>query len=146
MRRTIHGPEHNQRIAQFVAEQLGHKEGFARFQAIGIEGDGEIIAGATYDYYNGACLNMHIASKGKHWITREALHFAFWYPFVQLGVKRINGFIPASRKEAIRFAEHLGFVHEHTLKHGAPDCDMLLYRMLKDECRWLNMKVRYVQT
>lgn len=133
------------RVAEFVGDSLG-VSGFANYTAIGLEDDGELIAGVLFDYYNGASINMHVAAiPGRRWLTREYLRFCFWYPFEQLGCKRITGLVPASNKDAQRFDEHLGFELEATLKDAAPDGDVLVYRMFRDQCKWLQIKVTYEQ-
>lgn len=102
---------------------------------------GEVIAGTWFEGFNGSNINMHVAAiPGRRWMTREFLHFSFAYPFLQLGVKRITGIVPESNAAARRFDEHIGFTLEARLKDAAPDGDLLIYRMFKDECRWLRLK------
>lgn len=129
-----------QRVGEFVSRLMGN-EGWSGFGAIGVEEDGELIAGAVYDNYNGASISMHIAAlPGKRWMMRKALWFAFYYPFCQLNVNRISGFVSASNREAQRFAQHLGFELEACMKDAHPDGDVLVYRMFKEDCRFLEMK------
>ena len=61
----------------------------------------------------------------------------FDYPFNQLGVNRITGLVAKKNKEARRFDEHLGFKYEGNMRHALADDDMLIYGMLKRECKWL---------
>lgn len=103
--------------------------------AIGLEKDGKLTAGVLYDYYNKASVNMHVVIEGN--ITRSFLFTCFWYPFVQLGVKRVTGLVPEDNLKARRFDEHLGFILEARLKDAAPHGDMLVYRMLREECKWI---------
>jgi RimJ/RimL family protein N-acetyltransferase len=43
--------------------------------------------------------------------------------------------------DAQRFDEHLGFKREGLVRRGADDgTNLILYGMLKEECRWLEMK------
>lgn len=133
------------RIAEFVGSALD-VSGFANYTAIGLEEDGELIAGVLYDYYNGASINMHVAAKpGKRWLNRKFLHFCFWYPFEQLKVKRITGLVPESNMDARKFDENLGFELEATLQDAAPDGDVFVYRMFRHQCKWLDMRVKYEQ-
>lgn len=108
---------------------------------IGLMRDGSLIGACLYDDYNGASVNMHIASDGsRSWLNREFLWYAFYYPFEQLGCKRVTGLVPESNLSARRFDEHLGFVLEAALKDAHPDGDLLVYRMLRADCRWLNVR------
>jgi len=110
--------------------------------SIGLEKDGELIAGVVYDYYNKASICMHVAAIGKQWLTREYLWYVFHYPFVELGVKRITGLVPESNLQARRFDEHIGFVLETRLKDAHPDGDVLVYKMMREDCRFLGNKYR----
>lgn len=138
MTKRIVTDEH-ERVGAFVSKMVGLTD-WASHRAIGIEEDGEIIAGVVYDNYNGASINVHIAAiPGKRWMTKEALRFAFYYPFIQLGLKRITGLIPESNRASRRFAEHLGFELEAILHDAHPDGSVFVYRMFKDQCRFLRM-------
>lgn len=110
----------------------------------GIEQDGRLIAGVAFNDYNGANINMHVASDGsKRWMTRELLWMVFDYPFNQLKVKRITGLVSEGNRKAQYFDEHLGFVFETTLESAHPTGDLLVYRMFREDCRWLNMRIRH---
>lgn len=128
------------RIGDFVSGKVG-MEGWSNFRAIGLEKDGELIAGVVYDNYNKATIFMHIAAKpGRKWLTRNFLWFMWYYPFVQLGVKRVTGIIPLSNKDSINFANGLkGARLEALLKDAHPDGDMAIYCMFKQDCKYLGI-------
>lgn len=113
-------------------------------QTIGLlSDDDEPIAVAAFDQYNEANINIHIAAvPGKRWATPNFLWYCFYYPFIQLGVKRVTGIVASTNLAARRFDEHIGFTLEATLKDAHPDGDLLVYCMTKDQCRWLNYKDR----
>lgn len=106
-----------------------------------IGADGQPIAVVSYDFYNGANINMHVAAEpGKHWLTREFLWYIFHYPFMQLKVKRVTAPISSGNLHAQKFVENVGFHLEATLKDADPEGDMLIYCMTPDQCRWLTLK------
>lgn len=110
---------------------------------IGLTEDGTLLAVCAYEGYNQAQIQMHIAAlPGKRWLVREYLWYCFHYPFATLGVKRVTGIVPASNLEARKFDENLGFTLEATLKDAHPDGDLLVYKMTRDQCRWLTLKER----
>ncbi len=132
-------------VGTWVAGQLGNGAVYRPAdgdKAIGlIDPDKGLIAGVLYQNFNGVNISAHIAAvPGANWLTRNFLWVMFDYPFNQLGVKRITGVVPASNLAARRFDEHLGFVHEATLKDALPDGDLLLYVMWRENCRWLALK------
>ena len=129
-----------QRVGEFISRIMGN-DGWSSYQAIGLEDDGELIAGVLFDNYNGASICMHVAAvQGKRWMTRDYLWYCFYYAFVEIGVRRITGLVPESNMDARRFDEHLGFKIETRLKDAHPTGDMLIYVMFKEDCRFLEMK------
>ena len=111
-------------------------------QGIGLQKDGRLIAGVLYDDFNGSNVWMHVAAEpGKRWLTREYLQACFAYPFNQLGVRRITGWVEASNTDARRFDEHLGFKQEAVLTGAARDGgDVIIYRMFKEECKYVHKR------
>ena len=100
--------------------------------------DDEVIAAVLYVQYSGPNVFMHVAGKpGRKWVTRDLLFWTFHYPFTQMGVSRVSGWVEADNKEAIRFNEHLGFTKEATLVGaGRGGVDVYIYKMLKENCRY----------
>lgn len=45
--------------------------------------------------------------------------------------------VAASNMRSRKFVEHLGFTLEATLTDACTDGDLILYRMIKNKCRWL---------
>lgn len=131
------------RIMRFVAERTG-EERYRDFSAIGLERDGELVAGVVYQLYTGpgGSILMHVASDGsREWLSRAYLAACFRYPFVQMQCRRITGLVRADNTAAQRFDEHLGFRREGLLRQGCTDgADMILYGMLASECRYLEGK------
>ena len=111
-------------------------------KGLGWEVDGELVAGVIYDGYTGHNIWMHIAAKSgaTHWLNRTALRAAFDYPFVQLQLPRVSGWVETSNARAIRFDEHLGFRREALLKGaGRKGEDVILYVMTNQECRYVKI-------
>ena len=135
MRRVI--LDQRDRCAEWARQRIAHVPSWGEWcEAIGLEDDGELLAVVVYNLYSGADIAMHIAAvPGRRWMTREFLRVAFRYPFVQLGCRRVSGYVPASNTDAQRFDEHLGFVREGLMRHALPDDDIIVYGMLREEAR-----------
>lgn len=107
---------------------------------IHMEKDGCITAVVVYNNYIRAnSIDMHVVSSvaGK-WLTRPFLATVFAYPFEQLGVRRVTARIGANNPKAEHFLRSLGFTHEGTIRKGwEPNIDLLIYGLLKEECRFL---------
>ncbi len=138
MNRVVY--DERERVGEWVRERVGLYESWGEwYQAIGLERDGELVAGVVYNFYSrGNDIAIHVASDGsRRWMTREFLRAVFRYPFIQLGVRRVTGYVPASNADARRFDEHIGFVQEGVMREAANGEDMVVYGMLARECRYL---------
>lgn len=139
MKSVVYGQD--ERVVKWVAERI-REDKFEGAVGIGLEEDGELIAGVVFNLFTGPSICMHVAAvPGKRWMTREYLWRCFAYPFLQLGCNRITGLVRVDNLEAQRFDEHLGFVREGILRRACDDgMDMILYGMLREECRFLRIK------
>ena len=84
---------------------------------------------------------VHPAFHGK-WLSRSMLRTIFEKPFLHLGLDRVTGYsISGETDKAGRLLEHLGFTQEGVIRKGASKhgrkFDLVLYGMLREECRWL---------
>jgi RimJ/RimL family protein N-acetyltransferase len=140
MKTTIYGQE--DRIVPWVGQRIDEDRFGTDCVALGLEEDGELIAGVVFNWYTGPSISMHVAAEpGRRWLNRDFLYRCFAYPFIQLNCHRVTGLVRVDNLDAQRFDEHLGFVREGLIRQGADDkTDFILYGMLKDECRWLELK------
>ena len=108
--------------------------------AIGVWDDKkEELAGVVgYDGMNGASCEMFVAGHGR-WLSKDLLKAAFTYPFEQMGLNVVVVKVSSANKEAQIFDEHVGFEEQCRLPGAYDDGDMIIYTMLKDECRWLEL-------
>ena len=138
MKTVVYDDPH--RIVRWVAPRIGEvPSAFSNPMGIGIEEHGELVAGVVYERFNGASITMHVAANpGARWATPKFLRVFFAYPFIQLGCNRVNGLVRVDNLVAQRFDEHLGFAREGLIRCGCDDgTDLILYGMLRSECRFL---------
>ena len=107
-------------------------------EAIGLERDGQMIAGVVYEGWNGASFVCHIAVEGL--MTPAYLAAIFHYPFVHCEAKKIFAPVAESNEKSKAFVENLGFRFEHRLLDAHPDGSILLYSMKRDQCRFIGEK------
>jgi RimJ/RimL family protein N-acetyltransferase len=140
MKTTIYGQD--ARVLDFMAKHLSDCTFNGSENTLGVEQDGELIAGVVFEGYTGSSISMHVAAlEGKNWLSKEFLFRVFAYPFLQLECNRVTGLVRVDNSKAQKFDEHLGFVKEGIMRKGATDgTDYIIYGMLKEECRWLNFK------
>lgn len=128
------------RVGTFVAQEVKQTASWGGFNAIGVERDGELIAGIVVNNFNGANATVHIALTKT--LPRDFLHVCFEYLFVQCNLKRVTGLVPSSNQKALKFDKHIGFTEEFVMKDGHPDGDMHVLVMFKDDCRWLGDRTK----
>jgi RimJ/RimL family protein N-acetyltransferase len=119
------------RVSEFVSEKAGvlfHPP----FTCMGIEKDGEIIAGVVFNMFEGA--DIHVSAAGKGW-TRGFLADVGEYVFNVLGCERITAV--TEQHEIVRFAERLGGQVEGCLRsHFGKGRDAFVVGILREEYRF----------
>lgn len=131
--------DQSDRVGPWVVARAGGFYAPGSGYAMGVERGGELIAGVLFDhYYAGGSVQMHIAAEpGAHWLTWERLNLAFRYPFEYLQVKKIIGVVREDNKAARRYNEHVGFTLETRITDACPGGDLLIYTMIREQCRFL---------
>ena len=126
-------------VLKFVSSQIFGDDDFPEDSpSIGIVENGHIVAGVVYTMYTGTGVCMHVASNKEGWLTKDFLRMAFQYTFIQLGCRRVTGLVRSDNYQAQKFDEHLGFKREGVIREGDDDgCDLIIYGMLRSECRWI---------
>jgi RimJ/RimL family protein N-acetyltransferase len=104
---------------------------------IGWAKNGELVAGAVFEGFNGWNMWMHIAAiPGRSWLRRDFLLACFKYPFDVCGVVRLSGYVDASNVDSRRFCEHLGCRQEARLVGAAKDGgDVIIYVIRREDFR-----------
>ena len=97
--------------------------------------DGKILAVTAFSDYNGASIRMHVAIEGR--LTREYIRFCYDYPFNQLGVKKLIGLVDSNNKKALKFDLHSGWVEEAVIKDAAPNGNVHILTMTREQCRFI---------
>lgn len=101
---------------------------------------GKLVGAVMFDHYNGASMAVHCAGDGGKWITRDLLRAVFGYAFDHAKVNKLIGFVDSSNEAARKLDEHLGFTLESRISAAAPDGDLLLFTMTREQCRFLGDK------
>lgn len=124
--------EHQELHRAYLQQRLGCE----------LQPDAQFIANTSpygvsaFERWNGSDVEIHFAGE-RGFLTRQFLRGCARYVFDQLGCDRVTGRLPADRPAGKVIAERTGFVHEGTLRRGHNGTDILIYGMLKEECRWL---------
>ena len=122
-------------IGVWVAKQT---EGSYHYdaQSIGLERDGNIIAGVIYESFMDTSITCHIAIAGK--VNKKYLRAIFSYPFRVCNVEKIIAPVIGDNHKSIKLVKNMGFTEEARIKRS--NGDMIFFTMLKDNCKFLGDK------
>ena len=137
---VIHGKQ--------VMESINSMFSDVTMQVISREENSELLAAVVYENYTGAggSIEAHIGSFGPRWLNRDFLYIVFDYPFIQLDCKQAFVRVKSKNEKSLKWCRSLGFKDLLTIEDVFPDDDMVLLRMKRDECRYLNIKPRTVKS
>jgi len=124
------------RVAEYVASRNGGIVDNDSSTGIGLERDGEMVAGVMYDGYLERSICIHVAAQ---YLTRAFVQFCFQYAFGQLGVLKLIGLVDSDNTAAMLFNWHLGFEIEAVIKDAAKQGDLCIFTMTREQCKWLNV-------
>jgi hypothetical protein len=126
-------------LGEWIAKQIPYGEPWCRGAGycIGFVRGSQLEAAAAFFRYNKASIEVALASNGPRWLNRVNLGQLFGYPFEQLKVQRVTAIANASNMASRRLIEYIGFTLETTLVRAAPDGDQVVYRMFREDCRYV---------
>ena len=128
------------RVVPWVGSRV-EEDQFGQCSSIGLEENGELIAGVVYNMYTGISVSMHVAAvPTRRWLDRSFLYICFITPFKYMSCNRVTGLVRSDNALCIRFVEKLGFKKEGEMRQACDDgSNMMIYGMLKNECRYLEI-------
>lgn len=126
-------------ITEWVAKRIPGYVTSPGARALGVVKGGRIVAGVTYERFNGANIEASIAAEpGVPWADRRVLHHIFAYPFLQLGVEAVTLLVALDNLPSLNLATKLGFhqiaIVPFAAQGGAP---LVVLQAYREQCRWL---------
>lgn len=128
-------------VGPWVASKTGGSWCKGRGTAIGRLKDGKLIGGVLYEDFTGANVVCHIAGE-EGWASKKFLYIIFHYPLIQIGCRRITAPVASNNTASINLMKKLGFELECKLEQANPDSDILIFRMFKDQCKFLSERYK----
>lgn len=100
--------------------------------------DGQPIAVAVYNRFSKHNCEMSIATDGRRiWATRAFLRACYLYPFKQMNLRRVSAVVEETNAMSLKLCRKLGHTEEARLKSWFGEQDGVLFRMMKEDCKWL---------
>lgn len=107
----------------------------------------QLKGGVLFTNYRVASVAIHMAGFRKNWVSKAILYLAFHFPFRQLKVSKLFGTVPETNVKAHESNLRLGFRDECLVEgvYSGEMGGMYLMSMLESECKWLDMKMPYIE-
>lgn len=129
-----------EKVGEWVCSKAGGIYSKQHCQSIGIEENGELVAGFLYDQYREKSIGLHVAIKDGYFFKKEDLRICFSYPFYQLNVNKIIGMIDSSNKKCINFCKRVGANIEVIIKDASKNGDLVVVSLKKENCKFIGKK------
>lgn len=94
------------------------------------------LCAAVFNDFNGSNIEMTIVAEPGG-ISRGVIRYIAHYVFRKCGCRRLTVRTKKRNKKAAQMALRFGFTFEHVSRRFFPDDDAVVFRMLREECRWI---------
>lgn len=128
-------------VGPWVFTKIGKVWGPEGREAIGLERDGEVVAGVVLEDFTGVAASLHVAIDNPHIPVRKLLVATAGYCFNQLKLDKVIGVVPSSNAAALKFDYGIGFRPEAIIKGVYPGADMVIMSMTREQCSFIPKKV-----
>lgn len=127
-------------LFHWIDQQLGTSVVRDGSLITGVIIDDELVAAWVFHDYRGHMIDITLASISKRWCTRQSLRAIFNYAFNVADVMRFQAVCHRRNKKMRKLFRGLGFTEEGVLRKGFDgQRDAVLYSMLRDECKWVEL-------
>ena len=126
------------RVGKRVAERVGRTDPWTTAAALGLEKDGELVAGIVIDGYTPKARGSMHCAIDRHGMSKEFLFSCFDYAFNFLDLKVLLNPVSAKNEASLRFTKHIGFTELCRIPQAWDGTeDLVLFQMQRSDCRWL---------
>ena len=131
----------NEAIVGFIENKLGTTFS-PPFKAFGfVSDDNRPMCAFVFNDHSGSNIEMSVYAEPGG-ITRGVLRYVAFYVFNKSGCRRLTVRTRKRNKRVLQLAPRYGFTYESVQKHYYADDDAVVFRMLKQDCRFLDEIVK----
>lgn len=99
------------------------------------------VAGVLFDTWTENSCQAHIVIEEPMVLRHGFLEECFNFVFNTANRKMLLGYVSSNNEKAMKFDKHIGFEEVHRIKDGFADgIDIIIYQMLKENCRFIEQK------
>lgn len=113
-----------------------------KMNGLGLKDDKGLALAVLYERWTSKAVWLHTAKRpDAQFSSKRFLSLIYEYPFIQVGVEQLFGWVDASNEAARNVNERMGFKQLFILPSAATDGgDAIIYRMTREDCRFMRIK------
>ena len=121
-------------LVEWAAQRIPHAGDFGPAAAVGVQGDGRLIAVCVYHGLRYGTCEISMAADSPRWARKGIIRALLSVPFEQYGCHLVQTITPQDNIRAIRFNQGIGMKLEAKLRDRyAPGRAAVIASMTKDE-------------
>lgn len=97
----------------------------------------DVAVAVGYNGFVGHTCCMHVVIQRPDLVSPRIVREAFEYPFIIAECVAVLALVDSTNEAALKFDTKLGFKEIDRIPHGGVDGDLVVMKMMRDECRWL---------
>lgn len=125
-------------LSEWIRSRIPRMQKKLTGTCIGFGDDQRLLGAVIFTDYTGRSIQCSIATDSPGWCSRRTLQAIFGYVFNTCSCVRTTALVASDNAKSIELVTRLGYRLEGTIRdHFDDGIDMLVFGMLKEECRWL---------
>lgn len=113
-----------------------------RHRSLGSYIDGRLAGGVLITDFNGHSCAIHQAGLHPLWLSKEMLWSTFYFIFDVLWCQTVFAYVASSNERALQITRKLGFEDCAVVPGVFADGDLIVLRMYKHTCKYLDIPFR----
>jgi RimJ/RimL family protein N-acetyltransferase len=94
-----------------------------------------------WDNFVGKTCCISIVVQKPECLTRPVIAEAFRFPFIECGCVAIFALVDSTNHKSLDMCRRVGFKEIHIVPDGGSHGDLIVFQMLRSECRWVKERV-----
>jgi RimJ/RimL family protein N-acetyltransferase len=131
----------DEEAAHYVAAKTGVVPDMRRHNYFGVYKKDQLVGGVLFTDWNGHSCAIHMAGE-EGWANRDVIWSTFYWPFEVLSAKVIFAYVAETNERALKINRRLGFKDAGRIDDVFADGALIVLRMYKHECKYLDIPFR----
>lgn len=102
-----------------------------------LDQQGTILGVVIFSRFTTGNCEITVVARNPRFITKTFAFAVAYYPFIQLGLRRVTAIIAVENVKSLRLAQRLGFRNEGTLKNWFSSGDAHILGLLREDCTFV---------